>query len=90
MQKRTLGNSDLNITPLGVGAWAMGGGNWAFGWGPQDDADSVAAVHPYQIVRLLGGLFFLAGALIMVWNVTLTARGAAAESRPDGLVPAEA
>lgn len=45
MQKRKLGNSDLEITPLGVGAWAMGGGNWAFGWGPQDDADSVAAVH---------------------------------------------
>lgn len=45
MQKRTLGNSDLELTPLGVGAWAMGGGGWAFGWGPQDDADSVAAVH---------------------------------------------
>src|SRR6185436_18715735 len=45
MQLRTLGNSDLQITPLGVGAWAMGGGGWAFGWGPQDDADSVAAVH---------------------------------------------
>jgi len=45
MQTRQLGNSDLHITPLGVGAWAMGGGGWAFGWGPQDDADSVAAVH---------------------------------------------
>lgn len=45
MQLRTLGNSDLRITPLGVGAWAMGGGGWAFGWGPQDDQDSVNAVH---------------------------------------------
>ena len=45
MQLQTLGNSDLKITPLGVGAWAMGGGGWAFGWGPQDDADSVAGVH---------------------------------------------
>ena len=45
MQLRTLGNSDLKITPLGVGAWAMGGGGWAFGWGPQDDEASVAAVH---------------------------------------------
>ncbi len=45
MQKRILGNSDLELTPLGVGAWAMGGGGWAFGWGPQDDSDSVAAVH---------------------------------------------
>jgi len=45
MQLRTLGNSDLKITPLGVGAWAMGGGDWAFGWGSQDDEASVAAVH---------------------------------------------
>lgn len=45
MQTKQLGNSDLHITRLGVGAWAMGGGDWAFGWGPQDDADSIAAIH---------------------------------------------
>jgi aryl-alcohol dehydrogenase-like predicted oxidoreductase len=45
MQKRQLGNSDLMITPLGVGAWAIGGGGWAFGWGPQDDTDSVDAIR---------------------------------------------
>ena len=45
MQKRQLGNSDLHITPLGIGSWAIGGGGWAFGWGPQDDSDSVAAIH---------------------------------------------
>jgi len=45
MQKKRLGNSDLEITPLGVGAWAMGGAGWAFSWGPQDDADSIAAIH---------------------------------------------
>lgn len=45
MQKRRLGDSDLDITVLGVGAWAMGGGDWKFAWGPQDDADSVAAIH---------------------------------------------
>jgi aryl-alcohol dehydrogenase-like predicted oxidoreductase len=45
MQTRQLGNSDLNITPIGVGAWAMGGGGWAFGWGPQDDQDSIDAIH---------------------------------------------
>ncbi len=45
MQKRRLGNSDLDITALGVGAWAMGGGDWKFAWGPQNDADSVAAIH---------------------------------------------
>src|SRR5215472_1432302 len=45
MQKKRLGNSDLELTPIGVGAWAMGGGDWAFSWGPQDDAKSIAAIH---------------------------------------------
>ncbi len=45
IQTRTLGNSDLKITPLGVGAWAMGGSGWLFGWGEQDDADSISAIR---------------------------------------------
>lgn len=45
MTKKKLGNSDMELTPIGVGAWAMGGGGWAFGWGPQDDAQSIAAIH---------------------------------------------
>ncbi len=45
MQTRQLGNSDLYITPIGIGAWAMGGGDWAFAWGAQDDQDSVHAIH---------------------------------------------
>ena len=45
MQTRQLGNSDLKITPLGIGAWAMGGAGWAFSWGPQDDNDSIAAIR---------------------------------------------
>jgi aryl-alcohol dehydrogenase-like predicted oxidoreductase len=45
MQKKRLGNSDLELTPVGVGAWAMGGGGWAFAWGPQDDDQSIAAIH---------------------------------------------
>ncbi len=44
-QTRKLGNSDLDITALGVGAWAMGGGGWKFAWGEQDDADSAAAIR---------------------------------------------
>jgi aryl-alcohol dehydrogenase-like predicted oxidoreductase len=44
MKTRTLGNSDLEITPIGFGAWAVGG-SWKFGWGEQDDNDSVAAIH---------------------------------------------
>jgi aryl-alcohol dehydrogenase-like predicted oxidoreductase len=42
---RTLGNSDLQITPIGLGAWAIGGADWKYGWGPQDDNDSIAAIH---------------------------------------------
>jgi aryl-alcohol dehydrogenase-like predicted oxidoreductase len=45
MQTRRLGNSDLNITPVGYGAWAIGGGGWQWGWGAQDDNDSIAAIH---------------------------------------------
>lgn len=45
MQTRQLGNSDLYITPIGVGAWAMGGGDWAFAWGEQDDQDSINAIR---------------------------------------------
>ena len=45
MEKRPLGNSDLYITPVGFGAWAIGGGDWQFGWGSQEDDDSVAAIH---------------------------------------------
>ena len=42
---RTLGNSDLQLTPIGFGAWAIGGGNWEFAWGPQDDDESISAIH---------------------------------------------
>jgi aryl-alcohol dehydrogenase-like predicted oxidoreductase len=45
LEKRKLGNSDLELTRIGFGAWAIGGGDWAFGWGPQDDADSIEAIH---------------------------------------------
>jgi aryl-alcohol dehydrogenase-like predicted oxidoreductase len=45
METRRLGNSDLNISPVGYGAWAIGGGGWQWGWGPQDDSESVAAIH---------------------------------------------
>ncbi len=45
MQTRTLGNSDLNITRVGYGAWAVGGSGWQFAWGAQNDNDSIAAIH---------------------------------------------
>jgi aryl-alcohol dehydrogenase-like predicted oxidoreductase len=40
-----LGQTDLEITRVGFGAWAIGGGGWEFGWGPQDDEESIAAIH---------------------------------------------
>ena len=45
MQTRQLGNSDLRITLVGYGAWAIGGSGWQFAWGAQDDDDSIAAIH---------------------------------------------
>jgi aryl-alcohol dehydrogenase-like predicted oxidoreductase len=45
LPRRQLGSSDLSITTVGFGAWAAGGGDWSFGWGPQDDRDSIAAMR---------------------------------------------
>ena len=45
MKTTRLGNSDLFITPIGFGAWAIGGSGWEFAWGGQDDNDSVGAIH---------------------------------------------
>src|SRR5882757_7706727 len=45
MTLRTLGQGDLKITPIGIGAWAIGGGKWEFAWGAQDDSESIAAIH---------------------------------------------
>lgn len=45
MLTRRLGHSDLSITPLGFGTWAIGGAGWPFAWGHQDDGESIAAIH---------------------------------------------
>jgi aryl-alcohol dehydrogenase-like predicted oxidoreductase len=42
---RQLGNSDLQLTPIGFGAWAIGGGDWQYAWGPQEDRASIEAIH---------------------------------------------
>jgi len=44
MRTRKLGWTDLNLTTIGLGTWAMGGGDWKWSWGPQNDAESIAAV----------------------------------------------
>jgi aryl-alcohol dehydrogenase-like predicted oxidoreductase len=45
MKISQLGSSDMWLTPIGFGAWAIGGGDWAMSWGPQDDNASIAAIH---------------------------------------------
>ena len=45
MRISQLGTSDLWLTPIGFGAWAIGGDKWAMSWGPKDDNDSIAAIH---------------------------------------------
>jgi aryl-alcohol dehydrogenase-like predicted oxidoreductase len=45
LETNLLGKTGLDITRVGFGAWAIGGGGWEFGWGPQDDDDSIAAIH---------------------------------------------
>src|SRR4029077_17721765 len=45
MKTKRLGNSDLAITPVGFGAWAIGGSGWEFAWGEQDDEQSLTAIH---------------------------------------------
>jgi aryl-alcohol dehydrogenase-like predicted oxidoreductase len=45
MDTRQLGTSDLHITPIGFGAWAIGGSGWEFAWGAQDDTESIATIR---------------------------------------------
>src|SRR5487761_1507990 len=45
LKKRTLGSSGIDITTVGLGTWAIGGGGWLFGWGQQDDDGSIAAIR---------------------------------------------
>ena len=45
LETAQLGGTGLEITRVGFGAWAIGGGDWEFGWGPQEDGQSIAAIH---------------------------------------------
>lgn len=45
MRTRQFGTTDMQITPLGLGTWAIGGGNYEFGWGSQDDKESIAVIQ---------------------------------------------
>ncbi len=45
MQKKQLGKTDMHLTPIGFGSWAIGGADWSYGWGVQDDGDAIAAIE---------------------------------------------
>jgi aryl-alcohol dehydrogenase-like predicted oxidoreductase len=45
VKTRTLGSSELLLTPIGLGTWAIGGGDWIFGWGPQQDTESLGTIR---------------------------------------------
>ncbi len=45
MQRKQLGKTDMQLTPIGFGSWAIGGGNWEYGWGAQDDGDAIGAIE---------------------------------------------
>ena len=44
MKTRKLGRTDLNLSVIGLGTWAIGGGGWRYSWGPQDDRESIATI----------------------------------------------
>ena len=44
MRTKQLGYTDLHLTVIGLGSFALGGSGWSFSWGPQDDRDSVNAI----------------------------------------------
>jgi len=45
MKTKLLGKTDISITPIGFGSWAIGGANWSHGWGPQDDRKAIEAIE---------------------------------------------
>ena len=76
----TLGATELRITRVGLGAWAIGGGGWQGGWGPQDDAESVATIH----AALDQGINWIDTAAAYGLGHAETVVGRALRERPDG------
>jgi aryl-alcohol dehydrogenase-like predicted oxidoreductase len=79
MNLRQLGNSDMHITPIGIGAWAMGGGKWEWSWGPQNDSDSMHAIYE----GLESGLNWIDTAAVYGLGHSETVVGRALKNMPD-------
>jgi aryl-alcohol dehydrogenase-like predicted oxidoreductase len=77
LETTELGHTGLAITRVGFGAWAIGGGDWEFGWGAQDDAESVAAIE--RALELGVNWIDTAAA---AWSTGSSATRSAAKSRP--------
>lgn len=84
IRTRTLGYSGLPITTIGLGTWAMGGGDWKFGWGVQNDADSVRAIQ----AGLDAGINWIDTAAIYGHGRSEEIVGQAIKGRRDGVVVA--
>jgi aryl-alcohol dehydrogenase-like predicted oxidoreductase len=63
-----LGDTGLEITRVGFGAWAIGGGGWEFGWGPQDDEQSIAAIH-HALEHGINWIDTAPGAVAVAWTL---------------------
>ena len=79
MDLRQLGISDLRISPIGIGAWAMGGGKWEWGWGSQNDYDSLRAIYE----GLETGLNWIDTAAVYGLGHSETIVGRAIKNMPD-------
>jgi aryl-alcohol dehydrogenase-like predicted oxidoreductase len=79
MDLRQLGTSDLRISPIGIGAWAMGGGKWEWGWGSQNDYDSLHAIYE----GLETGLNWIDTAAVYGLGHSETIVGRAIKNMPD-------
>lgn len=82
METRKLGYTDLELTTIGLGTWALGGGDYQFGWGPQDDVASIATIHR----ALDAGINWIDTAAVYGLGRSEEVIGKALKGRRDGVI----